>query len=625
MKYLYLISLILLFPVWANAQTCEGPALLDEEFENGIPGNWTVLNLDTNTLQASMINKGFTGQWQPFTRLSRKSVANSCYFVGNGSADDYLISPAVTLGSGPICLSWMGCQQFSFFSDGYEVLISTTVPTPAAFQSNAPLAVVAPEQALWTEHAVSLSAYAGQTVYIAFWYNNQQGTGYALHLDAVRISNPVSRDAMVKSLNLKEVVAPGNYPITGTLFNGGTASISSMTLNWNVNNGTPNTMNVSSLNILPSTYYSYAHSVNWIPATNGTYKLKVWASNINGSNDQYLANDTLTQIVFVHTFQRMVLIEDFTQASCIPCAMIDPYFDSVLAPNKLTNKIATIRYHVAWPGYDPMYDFNQGDPTHKVDYYGIVSVPNTVVDGYLVENDCNQLSGYPGCLDQADIDEELAVPSIFEIQLGKTINGNILNVSVSVTAKTNIPFSNLRLRTAVIEDTITYTTPPGTNGETIFYQVLRKLLPDSAGTSLPMMSANQTLTYNYSWPIDTPCIYSELELVAFVQSDSTQYVFQSAISNPVPLGVAEETELNNALVLFPNPFSDHFTLRLMDKKLLSEDLQLELYDVLGKKVMTHSVNHSTFEIQRGDLPSGIYFWKVFCKNEPSASGKIIAE
>ena len=50
--------------------------------------------------------------------------------------------------------------------------------------------------------------------------------------------------------------------------------------------------------------------------------------------------------------QRTVFIEEFTQASCAPCAAANPAFNTLLSAN--TAKAVSIKYQVSWPGTDPM-------------------------------------------------------------------------------------------------------------------------------------------------------------------------------------------------------------------------------------------------------------------------------
>ncbi|HAG05757.1 MAG TPA: hypothetical protein DCG68_02730, partial [Cryomorphaceae bacterium] len=55
---------------------------------------------------------------------------------------------------------------------------------------------------------------------------------------------------------------------------------------------------------------------------------------------------------------RLVLFEEFTQASCSPCASQNPAFNTLLSGN--TTKAISIKYQTSWPGVDPM---NAANPT----------------------------------------------------------------------------------------------------------------------------------------------------------------------------------------------------------------------------------------------------------------------
>ena len=49
---------------------------------------------------------------------------------------------------------------------------------------------------------------------------------------------------------------------------------------------------------------------------------------------------------------RLVLAEEFTQASCPPCASQNPAFNNILNTNG--TKVVAIKYQTSWPGVDPM-------------------------------------------------------------------------------------------------------------------------------------------------------------------------------------------------------------------------------------------------------------------------------
>lgn len=592
------------------SQTCEGTALLSENFDNStIPATWTILDLDGNTLYWNMPSKGWTGQWQPYYRAGKKCAANTCRFTSSAPADDYLITPAVTLGSAPICLSWKGASQYSFAPETYEVRISTTTPDDAGMQANPALDIITTDMSDWSEHSIDLSAYAGQTIYIGFWYNSS-GT-YSAYIDDIRISSPINVDAKISSVNMRKVLPPSvSQTITGNLLNGGLAAITSFNLNWKIDNGPVNSMSVPAVNISPSSYYTYSHSAQWTPSANGTYKLRIWATNINGGNDQNPSNDTLTRTVYVSNFPRKTLIEEFTNASCGPCATQNPAFNALLYQNRLAGKVTSLHYQVVWPGYDPMNLFNQQDVEQQVQYYGVGGVPTGTIDGSYIPDSCALYDGAPGCLTQTMIDNAQSEPSIFDIQITSIKNGNTGNVTVTVTAKNDFNTSTFRLMTALEEDTITYGTPPGSNGELEFYQVMRYLLPDSDGVFLPAMTANQSMSFNSSFIVDPSFVESQLRVIAFIQDDATRKVYQSKMTTgPYAVTGVEENSLANSIFIYPNPVHEQVQLSILGlegeftmtiKNLLSEDVLYSLKDKVSSVSYKRNINVS-------GLPSGIYF------------------
>ena len=74
-----------------------------------------------------------------------------------------------------------------------------------------------------------------------------------------------------------------------------------------------------------------------------------------------------------------------------------------------------------------------------------------------------------------------------------------------------------------------------------------------------------------------------------------------------------------ALHIYPNPFST------TAKIILPESFNTGtfiLYDVFGRKVMQREINKKTLEIQKGNLASGVYFYRVWNDDEVY-TGKII--
>ena len=81
----------------------------------------------------------------------------------------------------------------------------------------------------------------------------------------------------------------------------------------------------------------------------------------------------------------------------------------------------------------------------------------------------------------------------------------------------------------MVEKTIQFTSAPGSNGETAFYDVMRKMYPSAAGTTLPgtwTLGQTQTITFGAAIPA---YIYSksQIRMVAFIQSDGDKTVQQA--------------------------------------------------------------------------------------------------
>lgn len=71
--------------------------------------------------------------------------------------------------------------------------------------------------------------------------------------------------------------------------------------------------------------------------------------------------------------------------------------------------------------------------------------------------------------------------------------------------------------------------------------------------------------------------------------------------------------LNTAIKVYPNPSRDGWNIAL---PLSSENIQLALFDITGKEIMSLPVNgQQTYFIENKPLPSGVYILKILLNNE----------
>jgi len=258
--------------------------------------------------------------------------------------------------------------------------------------------------------------------------------------------------------------------------------------------------------------------------------------------------------------QRLTLLEEFTQASCGPCAAQNPALNTLLSNN--TTKTVSIKYQTSWPGVDPMNAQTQSEVGPRVTYYNVTGVPNIQFDG-------NVLSGAPSSLTQTGINNEYAVASPFTIAMTHSFSADYDSVFISmvITCSQNVS-GTLKARVALVEREIHFATAPGTNGEKDFYSVMRKMYPNAAGTTLATSwTAGQTQTLNFSGPIPS-YIYNmnEIAIVGFIQDDANKNVKQAGISNPLTLPASTDdagvsTVTSPATVLCTTTFTPTITIK----------------------------------------------------------------
>lgn len=258
--------------------------------------------------------------------------------------------------------------------------------------------------------------------------------------------------------------------------------------------------------------------------------------------------------------QRVILCEEFTQASCGPCAADNPAYNALLKANP--GKVVSIKYQTSWPGVDPMNAQTASQVATRVTYYGVTGVPNTVEDG-------NIYNGIPTSFTQALIDGEYAVASPFTITMSHYLSPNYDSVYVKcyITCTTATTFTGpLQGYVVMTEDTISFATAPGSNGEKVFYDIMRKMYPSDAGATLPLTWAvGDVDSILVAAPIPS-YIYDlrKMSFVAFVQDNSNKNVKQAVYEAPIPISSNSSiTAVASvpAMQCNANPFTPSVTLK----------------------------------------------------------------
>lgn len=173
---------------------------LQESFEGSFPpAGWTIYDLNGNYVWQQADYQAHTGTYSAF-------IDYDCSSTGN----DWLITPQVTVQNNDTLYFWMRVYDYGYWPDDLYVRLSNTNNQSASFTTellhlSGPGTF--PPADTWQEYAVDLTAYAGQSVYLAFHHTDVCGAG--IFIDDVSIGYeyiPTAHDAGVASIDTPATV-----------------------------------------------------------------------------------------------------------------------------------------------------------------------------------------------------------------------------------------------------------------------------------------------------------------------------------------------------------------------------------------------------------------------------------
>ena len=241
----------LLILMFAGAGTATAQVLFFEDFQGGMPANFTLVNGDNNTpaTNVAYVNDAWIVR-EDFIYDAADSVAfSTSWYTPAGAADDWMITPAITLGNNTV-LSWDAVAPDGTYADGYEVEIASS-PLDFAAGNGINIFTMPAEGQAWTTHTVNLSAYAGQTVYVAF--HNNSFDDFLLMIEDIMLEEPTSAfDAAVNAatnMHPEYTIFPISqaHPFTleAEVMNTGANAVTNVQLEVNVLDGNLNVLNTA--------------------------------------------------------------------------------------------------------------------------------------------------------------------------------------------------------------------------------------------------------------------------------------------------------------------------------------------------------------------------------------------
>lgn len=195
-----------IFPVVELDEPTPAPqqtVYFSEDFNNGIPSSFAIIDNDGLPV-ASQIAAIVPKAWNSLVAdgSTDSSAVSTSWYVPGGTSDDWMITSAIVIPdtATAVSLSWDAEAIDPDFRDGYEVYVSNTDQTIAACQLNPPVFSIAEENDVITERKVDLSAFIGDTIYIAF--RNNSNDMFLLSVDNIKVFAPSAYDMTVNSANV---------------------------------------------------------------------------------------------------------------------------------------------------------------------------------------------------------------------------------------------------------------------------------------------------------------------------------------------------------------------------------------------------------------------------------------
>jgi len=445
---------------------------------------------------------------------------------------------------------------------------------------------------------LDITQYAGNNIKIAYQLKGQYPMLY-FQIGDVKVIQQSPLDLELSKLKTKPYYLPGDVDIIGRIKNVGVQPINSFDVTYNINGGAESIVySVTGLNLLNEEEYVFTHDTPYNFTADGTYVINVTISNVNGGGETIISNNTLSKNVIIdHTFIPLrTLFEEFTGSTCSACVIVatntlNGFFANQVSPEDYT----LIKYQMNFPGAgDPYYTAGCGV---RASLYGVYGIPHFVMDGTHVPHASVMTQGEDVLYEYYE--DNKIYNAAMKIDATHILNQTTKDIVVTVKINSKESFAGVKLFVAIVEKMTTGNV--GSNGETEFYQVFMKMLPNANGKVISV-TENQEATFVISGNLNGTFIeeMSDLEVVVFVQkTDKT--ILQSTIAG-LPASI---NDIDSKMIsIFPNPINDVVTIEN------AKNSNIIILDLQARTLINKNITSNSQQIDVSSLSRGIYLIQI---------------
>lgn len=348
-----------------------------------------------------------------------------------------------------------------------------------------------------------------------------------------------------------------------------------------------------------------------------------------------------------NTVPKIPVYEVFSSSTCGPCRPSNEHLSPLFADYR--DQLAIVKYQMNWPGNGDPYFSNEANGRRNL--YGINSIP------YFVRNSATQAYA---SFDEEEIDADLAQEASMILRLRYKISADSQTIAIraQVEALGDYSAGAHRLLVPIVERETKLNKE--SNGETVFHNVFKKMLPTASGQiiigqldsgyifdydSVYLFQGNYRLPNDAGDPIDNASEHSvedfdSLHVIMFMQSmEASKEIYQGVVGEKcfswanfkrpwdtplvTPLG-AQDVSGMNKLQVYPNPAHETLWVRLGQHH---SKFSVSLYDLQGQMLIADEVQATDdlIELDIRSLPAGIYHLKVSNEFEHFLEKLVICE
>ena len=215
---------------------------------------------------------------------------------------------------------------------------------------------------------------------------------------------------------------------------------------------------------------------------------------------------------------KVVLLEDFANVSCDPCVISNRIIESLSSYTYGRSKLVVVKYPTNFPSAsDPLYLANSEACDARINFYQILFAPTTIIDG--IDRPISQDS----ISVKSAIDSRLSVAPRFEVEVNASLEGDyVIDVLITPIDTLGINLNDIVIHSVITETDIEYEQAPGSNGEKIFYDVMRLMLPTHNGEPIRNLINTGEISYEFEDALLSNWNLEHINSAIFIQNITTK-------------------------------------------------------------------------------------------------------